>query len=172
MNRRVKRRITRIVIIILVLLSMVVLLNGQTPIKRIYEDYGTWVVETDNNQIGVAAYTTVERITEFVEDDFNYSNAYAQKKLKKEQKRIVRYKYDLYLASESIYNGDSTGTWMYGIRIFASGVEISKEQYPDGFMEFISIEPTLIYTHETGYPENINFEIKWDKAAYEPRLLK
>lgn len=158
------------IIVILILLAMALFLSGQEPeSKTIHQDYGEWIVDAAKGQVGIAAYSTVELIEEIIIDDFQYSNAYAQKKLKEEPKRVVKYKYEIYLSSLSIYDGDSTGTWIYGLRIFGNGVELTEELYPDGFTEYVEIKPEVVFELETEVPENIDFEFKWRKAVYENR---
>jgi len=44
-------------------------------------------------------------------------------------------------------------------------------QFPDGFVASISTIPTLIYTYHSIKPD-VEFEIKWEKSVYEPRIRK
>ena len=83
----------------------------------------------------------------------------------------IKYHYELYVVSKSIYNGDTTNTWLYGVKIFVNGEDVLVNQFPDGFIISIKTEPTLIHTHHA-FNKDVAFEIKWEKAIYEPRIRK
>ena len=120
--------------------------------KKIYEDYGTWVVKNDNNCISISAFCTVENEDTIIK--INQSDYKTQ------------YKYEVYLVSKSIYDSNKTNTWLYGTKIYIDGKNILENQFPDGFVILIKTKPTLIYTYHS-IENNVKFEIKWDKSIYE-----
>lgn len=148
-------------------------LNAQSVGSReIYENYGTWSIDVENNEVSISAFVTIQKNIESIDP-------YALKlemhtKNKREIKEIEEYKtiyrYELYLKSNSTYNGDTTSTWIYGARVFINGVEVTKEKFPDGFMISIAPKPTLIYWYETKRDESVDFYVKWESAVYENRF--
>jgi len=130
--------------------------------KKIHKDYGTWSVKNGEDIISVSAFLTIED-----EIDVIHENEKEKTKLDPE----IKYHYELYVVSKSIYEGDTTNTWLYGVRIFVNGKDILINQFPDGFIISIKTEPTLIHTHHA-YNKDVEFEIKWEKAIYEPRIRK
>lgn len=159
-------------IIVLFLLSMTLFLKGQEYSlgKTVYEDFGTWSLEVENNKISISAYVTQEIIKQEIEP-YEIELQILQKRRKEGIDFVkTKYKYELYLQSNSIYNGDTTSTWIYSGRVFINGVEITKEQFPDGFTLLIKREPTLIYWYETTLSEKMNFYVIWENAVYENRL--
>jgi hypothetical protein len=149
-----------------------ILLNAQSiGNKEIHRNYGTWSIDVENNKVSISAFVTVQENIEGI-DPYTLKLE-MHKKNKKEIKEIEEYKtvyrYELYLKSNSIYNGDTTSTWIYGARVFINGVEVTKEKFPNGFMISIEPKPTLIYWYETKREENINFYVKWESAVYENR---
>lgn len=122
---------------------------GQQYNKEIYLDYGTWSIPHGNNLIAVRAYVTREV---FYEKQSNY------------------YRYELILESKSRYSGYLTKTWLYNARVFINGVEVTRDQFPQGFIASIGVEPTMIYWYKTPINTNIRFYIEWKDAIYEPRI--
>lgn len=172
LNNQIKRIVLRVVVV-LIFLSMAMFLNGQETEKMIYRDYGTWMVPHDGNKVGFSAFSTVESITKTVPKNIEQLNTFAQKKSNQpEFEKNVVYKYELYLTSKSVYEGDSTGTWIYGTRVFINDVELSKKNYPNGFMVYVDTIPTLVYWYELPKRLDYEFTIKWESAVYEPRILK
>jgi len=130
--------------------------------KKIHKDYGTWSVKNGEHLISVSAFLTIEN-----ESDVIHENKKEQTKIDSE----IKYHYELYVVSKSIYNNDTTNTWLYGVRIFINGEDVLLKQFPNGFIVSIETEPTLIHTHHA-YNKDVEFEIKWEKAIYEPRIRK
>lgn len=150
---------------------MALFLNGQTSAyeKPIHRDFGTFKVVSGRNVVSVSAFATIEKV-----DPATHFDEVVQNKAMKEQKNVVLktlYHYELYLVSKSIFERDTTSTWLYGTRIFIGGVDILSNQFPDGFVASISTIPTLIYTYHSTKPD-VEFEIKWEKSVYEPRIRK
>jgi hypothetical protein len=156
------------------LLLFSITLNAQNSNgKRIYENYGTWSVDGENNnKVSISAFVTVEEIIKKI-DPYELKLE-MQTKNKREIKEIEEFetifRYELYLKSNSIYKGDTTNTWIYGARVFINGKEFTKEKFPDGFMISIEQKPTLIYWYETTSKEKIDFHVEWESAVYENRL--
>lgn len=154
------------------LLSMALFIKGQSPIsgKMIYEDFGTWSLDVNDDEISISAFVTVELSSEPIQE-YELELQMQQKKRKEviETTKTVR-RYELYLKSNSILNGDTTSTWIYGGRVFINNVEVTGEQFPNGFTLLIEKEPTLVYWYETISLEKINFYVNWQNAVYENRL--
>ena len=138
--------------------------------KEIYEDYGTFKLETDDgNIVSLGAFTTIdeEKNVVHVKEGLN----------KKETKQMqyaepeIEYHYELYLVSKSIYEGDSTDTWVKGLRIYVDGKDVLINQFPEGMTLSIGLEPTLVYTHHHTN-QFCEFEVTWERAIYEPRTRK
>jgi hypothetical protein len=151
---------------------MALFLKGQSPIseKMIYEDFGTWSLDVNNDKVSISAFATIELLSEPIQE-YELELQMQQKKRKEviETTKTIR-RYELYLKSNSVFNGDTTSTWIYGGRVFINGVEVTGEQFPNGFTILIEKEPTLVYWHETTSLEKINFYVNWQNAIYENRL--
>lgn len=148
-------------------------LNAQSiDNKRIYEDYGTWSIDVENNKVSISAYVTIQENTKGIDPYALKLEMHSKNKreIEKIEEYETFYRYELYLKSNSIYNGDTTNTWIYGARVFIDGVEVTKEKFPDGFMISIKSKPTLIYWYETKKDEDIDFYVKWESAVYENRF--
>ena len=57
------------------------------------------------------------------------------------------------------------------MKIFIDGQDVRGEQFPDGFLISVKTEPTLVHSHHTRN-RNIDIEIIWETAIYEPRIRK
>jgi len=136
-------------LIILTLLTLNIFSQSQS--KSQYNDFGVVEISNENNNIvGVKAYTTLET---FIDEDGNYY-----------------YRYELILESKSYYNGKKTSTWLYNTKIFINTIEITKNQFPDGFMLSINVEPTMVYWYETYTKDGVEYDITWEKSIYETRI--
>lgn len=138
--------------------------------KEIYRDYGTFKLETDDgNIVSLSAFVTIEEEESVVHEKEVLSKK-EMKQLKYEEPEI-EYHYELYLVSKSVFEGDSTNTWVSGLRIYVDGEDVLSEQFPEGYTLSIGTEPTLIYTHHC--PDRYcDFELTWERAIYEPRIRK
>lgn len=136
--------------------------------KTIYKDYGTFKVENGNNLISISAFITIEDENDVVSHD---NKTVKQKKYEQSIYDEKKYHYELYMVSKSIFEGDTTSTWLYGVKIFINGEDVLNKQFPNGFIISIKTIPTLIHTHHS-YTKDVKFEIKWEKAVYEPRIRK
>jgi len=157
------KNIVRKTIIVLMLLGMALFIKGQHPVhtdKPIYQDFGVWSLQVGNDKVAIHAYATLETL------DKEITNSYAQKSL--EPNLIQRY--ELYLVSESKYNGRLTSTWIYGARVYINGEEVTRKQFPEGFILSIATEPTLVYWYETPPVDGLNIYISWNNAVYETRI--
>ena len=123
--------------------------------KTIYEDYGVWSIESNDDIISIEAFVTIEI-------DFEIKQYYSDE---------ISYCYNLYFVSKSTYGNDTTNTWLYGVKIFINGVDVYEDQFPKGFIVSVKTQPTLIHKHYA-ISNNVDFEMKWEKAVYEPRIRK
>jgi len=138
--------------------------------KEIYKDYGTFRLVTDEgNVVSLSAFVTIQE-EELVVHDKEVLNKRELKQLKYEIPEI-EYHYELYLVSKSVYEGDTTNTWITEFRLFVDGKDVQINQFPDGRTLSVGPEPTLIYTHHdtNGF---IEFELTWGRVIYEPRTRK
>ena len=136
------------------------LIAPQYTSQTISPDYGTWKIQVNNDEISIIAYSITKKIKNNI---IKYTQNYYPK--------FQKYRHELYLVSKSVFNGDTTNTWIYGTKIFIDDIEVTKKQFPDGFIFSIKIEPTLIYWFETKN-KLINFIVTWEKSMYEPRIYK
>ena len=135
--------------------------------KKIYRDFGTFKLENQGNVISFSAFITVDE-----EKDILYRKGQITNKMRNEKSvNKIEYHYEIYLVSKSIYNGDTTNTWLFGTQIFVNGESLLKKEFPDGFVVSVQTEPTLIHTYHSNNP-NVDIKIKWDRAIYEPRVPK
>lgn len=130
--------------------------------KDVYSDFGTFKLSHEDNIISVSAYVTIEDIVDTIRHSKTKSNYIELDSL---------YLYDIYLVSKSVYNGDTTSTWLYGVRIFVNDKNILADQFPEGFTRSIKTTPTLIYSYRSKEPNN-KFNVTWEKSVYEPRIRK
>lgn len=138
-------------ILILSLLSLTAF--AQFNPRDLYKDYGTWNVQMCcGNKIATHAYVTKSLI---VID--NSKSLITQ---------TYKYRYQLYLVSESLHNNNLTNTWLYGAKVYINNVEVTKEQFPNGFNIYVLTEPTLVYWYETNF-ENLDFLIKWVNSSFD-----
>lgn len=153
----------KILFLILFTFHLLSPISSQTHSKEyIYQDFGVWSYNIDNdNMISVKAYVTRTRIIE-------YSNSEIKKNT---VPSLPLFKYELFMVSNSIHNGEKTSTWLYETKIFIDGDEVTKDQFPNGFLVSINTEPTLIYWHES-VRSDVKFKVRWDNSVHEPRNLK
>jgi len=135
--------------------------------KKIYEDYGTFEVINGQNKISLNAFITIEKEDNVISQE----QVPVKQKYFDDIKEIEEYHYEIYMTSKSIFNGDTTSTWLYGVKIFINGEDVLKKQFPEGFMIAIKTTPTLIHTHHA-HSSDVEFEIEWEKSIYEPRIRK
>ncbi len=138
--------------------------------KEIHKDYGTFKLETDEgNIVSLGAFTTIDEEQSMVHVDMNSGSKRTVKK--NLEMPVTEYHYDLYLVSKSVFEGDTTKTWVSGLRIYVDGEDILINQFPEGMTVSIGTEPTLIYTHHCDN-QFCEFEVTWERAVYEPRIRK
>lgn len=145
----------KLVFVILLLLGFVAI-NAQSYSKKsLVKDFGKFDREmTSDDKISISSYVTKQEI-------LSSSNI--------EQKQVVfeapKYRYELVLQSNSIYNGKATKTWIYGARVFIDSLEVTREQSPNGFTAIINIEPTTIFRYDSSL-DTINIKITWKSSMY------
>jgi hypothetical protein len=142
---------------ILLFIFVIISLNAQVYSKKlVYKNYGTFNYEISlDTKIVISSFVTRQDI--LTHPDYND----AQKNVT----TIPKYRYELILISNSIYNKKITKTWIYGAKIFVDGKEISDERFPSGFTAIIEIQPTTIYWFETN-KENVDITITWESSTY------
>ena len=132
---------------------MAMFLNGQqlTPTQKIHQDFGTCA--------------TVENITKYP------TNSYE----KQSMDAYTIQRYELWLVSKSVYRGKNTATWINGARVyidFNDGLgkrEMTVDQFPQGFILSLTIEPMLVYWYEIEPVQGLGMYISWEHAIYETR---
>lgn len=140
--------------------------------KEIYEDYGTFkLVTDDNNVVSLGAFVTIEEELKSVHMSIESGGKRSAKNKNLENMPQWEYHYEIYLISKSIFEEDTTNTWVTKLKIYANGEEVFENQFPDGFTVSIGTEPTLVYTHHTT-EQHCEFELTWERAIYEPRTRK
>lgn len=151
-----------IIIFLLFFISSITIAQIYSDKKLLHQNFGVWKYNIDkNNTIAVHGYVTKQKILR--------SNNYQVKQ--KTISSLPEYRYELKMISKSIHNGDTTSTWLYGVRVYINGNEVTSDQFPDGFLVSIETKPTLIYWYETS-GDNVVFEVKWINSIYEPRIIK
>jgi hypothetical protein len=144
----------KLVFIILLFFGFVAL-NAQTYEKSMkIEDLGTWnktISSTD--KINISSYVTKQKIL----PDVN-----SQQKL---VNNLPKYRYELVVKSNSIYNGKLTKTWIYGAKVFIDDKEVTSSQSPDGFTVIINTEPTVIFRYDSSL-DTIDIKITWKSSNY------
>jgi len=129
-------------------------LNAQSYSKKeMVKDFGKFDHEvTSNDKISISSYITKQIIS---------ANSVEQKQILE----LPKYRYELVLKSNSIYNGDTTKTWIYGARVFIDTLEVTREQSPDGFTAIINTEPTTVFRYDSSL-DTINIKITWKSSLY------
>lgn len=80
-----------------------------------------------------------------------------------------KYEYRLVAISKSHNGSRIAETWLYNNRIFLNGIEITRNQFPNGMTTFIDTTPTNIYSWFTSDESIGNLEMRWENSVYENR---
>ena len=161
-----------IFVLALILFSVGLSAQSSAYSKEVYKDYGTFKLATEEGHVvSLGAFTTID-VEENVVHEIDM-NVGSKRNVKQnlETMPTTEYHYELYLVSKSVFDGDSTNTWVKGLRIYVDGIDILGNQFPEGMTISIGVEPTLIYTHHCDN-QFCEFEITWERAIYEPRTRK
>lgn len=154
----------------LILFNVGLFAQNSAYAKEIYRDYGTFRLVTDEgNIVSLSAFATVQA-EELVVHEEVVLNKRELKQLKYEEPE-VEYHYELYLVSKSIFEGDTTNTWVHKLKIYVDDEDVLINQFPEGFTMSVGTEPTLVYTHHDTN-KFCDFELTWENAIYEPRIRK
>ena len=130
-----------------VIIYFLCFLNFQTPER--YIDIGTWKNTIDaNNSISVELLY-VKKTNDITK-----------------QHLAEKYRYEIYGISKSKHNNKIVNTWLYNTNIFVDWINITKDQYLDGFTVVLKNTPTLIYYFETN-KEHPEFKITWKKISID-----
>jgi len=81
------------------------------------------------------------------------------------------YRYNIVCTSSSIYEGQLTSTWLFGLWIWVNQVPITQPIYPDGKDVMVYTTPTIVHTIETD-EENPSIRIAWEKGVPDPKIIK
>ena len=135
--------------------------------ERIYKNFGEWSKNVEEHKLSISAFVTVKKIKkELSSYEIKLEKRTTKKKyLDSIKKYNTIYRYKIYLKSNSTLDGDTTSTWVYGIRIFVDGINIIKNN-DSGLLVAVKSKPTLIYTFESPSLDDLNFYIEWDKAVH------
>ena len=137
---------------IILMFTSILALNGQSANKSKVEDFGTWDKEiSPANKISISSYVTKQIIPAYTNEKAITNSA--------------KYRYELVLKSNSMYDGQLTKTWIYGAKVFIDSLEVTRDQSPDGFVAIINTEPTIIYRYDTSM-DTINIKISWKSSRY------
>ena len=82
-----------------------------------------------------------------------------------------RFGYTIVGKSESVYNGETTSTWLFGVWVKVNDVLITKVIYPRGKEVLVYTTPTEIHYFETHEP-NVKVNLGWVESIYEPKIIK
>lgn len=161
--------------LIAILFSTGVFAQTEAPVKKIYRDLGVVRIDKPDGVVSVGAYITIEKeyIYDHVQNNIREvkQEVYNKKRYEQELAPEMVYHYEIYFVSRSIFDDDTTSTWIHGLKIFVDGKQQLIKQFPEGFMTSIKTEPTLVYTHHSE-SDDVYFNIEWDKILYEPRIRK
>lgn len=141
----------KIIFIILLFFGFIAVSAQEKSMK--VEDFGTWDKElSPRNKISISSYVTKQLVL----------NKTIQQKSDSDQ---PKYRYELVLKSNSVFNGKPTKTWIYGAKVFIDDKEVTISQSPDGFTAIINIEPTTIFRYDSNL-DTINIKISWKSSNY------
>lgn len=138
----------KIILIVLLFFGFVTIRAQEKSMK--VEDFGTWDKKISSvDKISVSSYVIKHQL------------------LLKEKAPIdsPKYRYELIVKSNSIYNGHLTKTWLFGTRVFIDGKEATNSQSPDGFTAIINMEPTVIFRYDSSM-DTVNIKITWESSKY------
>ena len=148
--------IKRVLFIVLLQLIIMTSYSQRYGDKNICTPIKTWNQEIiDCGRLSISTYVTKQEIL--------LHNNQIQKE--KTLSTLSKYRYELILVSNSKHNGKIVKTWLYNSKVFINGIEVTHDQFPEGFTALIDSNPTSIYWYETS-DESINIEIKWKNSTF------
>lgn len=138
-----------------ILLSFLLILGISNEINaqdgQNYMDLGLYTYSfSDGTSIGIHGY---------VVKSLNNSGHYPE----------YKYCYILVCDSKSVYNRRYTSTWLYTVRVFLNGSEVSAKQYPYGFSIYVKTTPTPIYYWYTNDEFLRDYYLTWGSSAYDTK---
>jgi hypothetical protein len=150
-------------VIMFLLLMFNVIANAQSYDKKeLFAELGTWSykmpergISFNSDVFGISSFVTRQKILSY--NDFEIK----QKTLTE----LPKYRYEVVLTSKSTKKNEYVSTILYSMRVFINGVEVSKEQFPQGLTVVIKAQPTPIYWYETG-DDKIDVKITWEGCDY------
>ena len=124
--------------------------------KEIYASYGTLTYKINEiDCVGISTHITRQNI--LTPKNFNLTQ--------KTVSILPKYRYELVVVSETKINNIPTKTWMSNIRIYINNVEITRDQFLNGFMAIIETKPTTIYKYDT-HLDTLDIKFTWDSLNY------
>ena len=128
-------------------------LNAQTYSKSVtIKDFGSWNRAINStNKIIISSHVTKQKILVGISQSAIASSP--------------KYRYELVLQSNSVYDGKLTKTWIYGAKVFIDSLEVTNNQSPDGFTAIINTEPTIVFRYDSSL-DTINIKITWKSSTY------
>lgn len=147
-------------IIIIILFSFLFQFNIEAQSlneKKTIINYAQWDLPLSNTiKINLVYYV--------LRSDILTYRDYTQKQ--KTVSELPKYRYELFLISESLYNNKRKNTLLSKTRIYVDSIEVTYNQFPNGFPAVIKTKPTLVYWYETSR-DSINLQIKWENVNIE-----
>lgn len=126
-------------------------INGQSyGEKKLYADYGKWSYKISKSKIlCITSFATIQTILNCLECE----------------QKTAKYRYELYLISGSKLNNLLVKTYIFKTKIYINNVEMTIQQFPNGFTALINTDDTLIYRYETNN-DRINIKIAWQSSNF------
>ena len=151
----------RLLFLMILMFTSFLALNAQSQSyskKSKMVDLGTWSNKNDTvvpDRISISSFVTKQEILTRANNDI----------VQKTVSDLPKYKYELMLVSKSMKNNVHVKTWIQGVKVFIDSVEVTRDQFPNGFPSLINIEPTLVYWYETSR-DTIDIKISWESSKY------
>jgi hypothetical protein len=126
--------------------------------KLEYDTLGTWSNKVNLvivNKISISSYITKQKILTHANYDVT----------RKTVGNLPKYRYELILISKSKKNNILVNTWIYNAKVFINNIEVTRDQFPNGFTALINVKPTTIYRYETS-SDTINIKVTWESSNY------
>lgn len=122
--------------------------SKSAPQTILYRDLGTYSVTfADGSVLAIRAYVLKQR---------NNNDYYGQ----------YQNQFTLVAESKSVSRGYYTETWLYGVRVNLNDIEVSYQQYPQGYTIFVKTTPTVIYNWYTNDNDIGKYTFQWANSQY------
>jgi len=149
----------RFYLLLFLILIPISFIKSQSYDKKLeYDTLGTWSNKANLviiNKISILSYVTKQKILKHANYDVT----------RKTVGNLPKYRYELILISKSKKNNILVKTWIYNAKVFINNIEVTRDQFPNGFTALINIKPTTIYRYETS-SDTINIKVTWGSSSY------